>query len=303
MKQLIFSLLVLALGLASCKVESEQDRINTRADLQIQQYITAQKLSLQKSATGLYYSIQPGNVANARTPKDLEEVGIYQVTYRTVDGLVIDSTEKSKQEPEYFIFHNGARIAGIEEALTLMKEGDKATLIIPPALAFGANSLTKLPPNSVIRMDIQLVSTTNEEDRILNYIAKNKLVVTAKTDTVRVVNLKTTADTNKIINGKTVRINYTGRLLRNVRRYANETPYYLNQFDTGTLDVLLGGNKVVAGFEAGIKKMKLGEKGIILFPSVYGYGGTGSSPKNTSTAGIPAYSPLSFEIELVSIVK
>ncbi len=295
--------MVLALGLASCKVDSEQDRINARADLQIQQYLAAQKLSLQKTSSGLYYSIQPGNVPNARSPKDIEEVGIYQVTYRIADGLVIDSTEKSRKEPEYFIFNNGARIAGIEEALALMKEGDKATLVIPPQLGFGANALTKLPPNSVIRMDIQLVSTTNEEDRILNYIAANKLVVTAKTDTVRVVKLKTTADTNKIINGKTIKINYTGKLLRNVRRFANETSYYVNQFDSGTIDVVLGGNKVVAGFEAGIKKLKLGEKGIVLFPSVYGYGGTGSSPRSTSSAGIPAYSPLAFEIELVSVVK
>ena len=110
MKYLILSFLALALVLQSCKVETEQDRRNNRADLQIQEYIAAQKLSLQKTSSGLYYKITPGNVPNARTPKDLEEVAIFQTTIRIADGLVIDSTNRKLNEPEYFAF--GSSIAG-----------------------------------------------------------------------------------------------------------------------------------------------------------------------------------------------
>ena len=302
MKYLILSFLALALVLQSCKVETEQDRRNNRADLQIQEYIAAQKLSLQKTSSGLYYKITPGNVPNARTPKDLEEVAIFQTTIRIADGLVIDSTNRKLNEPEYFAF--GSSIAGLGEALSLMKEGDKATVIIPPQLGYNDVALTKLPPYSIIRMELQFVSTRNEEERIDAYIAKNKYNVTFKTDTVRVVKLKSTNDTNKIINGKTVSIKYTGRLLRNVKKVIGDVTLYRDLFDSSTFDVVLGSNKVVVGFEAGIKKLKVGEKAIIVFPSVYGYGATGSaggSASDVNKVGIPAYSPLSFEIELLSV--
>jgi FKBP-type peptidyl-prolyl cis-trans isomerase len=301
MKYLIFSFLALAFLLEGCKVETEQDRRNVRADLQIQEYLIAQKLNMQKTSSGLYYSITPGNVANGRTPKDLEEVAIFQKRYRIADGLLVDSTDTSIKEPEYFVYGNTGYTTGLQEALSLMKEGDKATLIIPPQLAYNDVALPKLPPYSIIRMELQLVSTRNEEERIQSYIDRNKLKVDIKTDTVRVVKFKSTTDTNKIINGKTVSIKYTGRLLRNVRLVYGDINLYKDTFDSGTIDVLLGGNKVVPGFEAGIKKLKLGEKAIVVFPSVYGYGATGSQSSTALKPGIPAYSPLSFEIELVSV--
>ena len=307
MKYLILSFLALTLILQSCKVETEQDRRNNRADLQIQEYIVAQKLSLQKTSSGLYYKITPGNVPNARTPKDLEEVAIFQTTIRIADGLVIDSTNRKLNEPEYFAF--GSSIAGLGEALSLMKEGDKATVIIPPQLGYNDVALTKLPPYSIIRMELQFVSTRNEEERIDAYIAKNKYNVTFKTDTVRVVKLKSTNDTNKIINGRTVTVKFTGRLLRNVKKVIGDVTLYRDLFDTGLFEILLGATpgsakSGVIGFDAGIKKLKIGEKAIIVFPSVYGYGATGSaggSGSDYNKVGIPPYSPLSFEIELVSV--
>lgn len=292
MKKIIW-VLVCAVLVYACGVDTEDVRLRNRAEEEIVQYLGKTGLSLQKSTSGLYYSITPAN-KSTRTPKQFDEVAMHQSTYRISDGRKIDSSDVKLNEPEYFTYGIGTKIQGVEEVLALMKEGDKATLVIPPQLAYGATLLPTLPPNSVIRMDIQFISAKTEEERIAGYVAQNKWVEAIKNDTLRLIQLKSTTDTNKVINGKTASVKYTGKFLRNHRKIVGEQITYFTQFDAGTISVKLGAGSVVPGFEAGIKKLKVGEKGVVIFPSQYGYG-----TQNKGT--IPAFSPLLFEIELQSI--
>jgi FKBP-type peptidyl-prolyl cis-trans isomerase len=81
--------------------------------------------------------------------------------------------------------------------------------------------------------------------------------------------------------GQNINVNYAGTLLSG------------KSFDSGNFSFVLGGGRVIAGFDEGIAKMKVGEKATLIFPSTLGYGSSGSGP-------IPANSPLVFDIEVVS---
>ncbi len=59
------------------------------------------------------------------------------------------------------------------------------------------------------------------------------------------------------------------------------------------LAITFGLNEVIKGWTLGFQKFKTGGKGKLLIPSHQAYGAAGRS-------GIPGYSPLVFEIELVS---
>ena len=72
-----------------------------------------------------------------------------------VDGTVFDS---SVQRGEPFQTRVTGVIQGWIEALQLMSVGDKWKLYIPPALGYGANANGKIPPNSLLIFEVQLIS-------------------------------------------------------------------------------------------------------------------------------------------------
>jgi FKBP-type peptidyl-prolyl cis-trans isomerase len=55
------------------------------------------------------------------------------------------------------IVGGGAYIPGLEEGITYMKEGGKATLLIPSKLAYGTSGLYNIPGYTPLLFDIQLV--------------------------------------------------------------------------------------------------------------------------------------------------
>ena len=121
-----------------------------------------------------------------------------------------------------------------------------------------------------------------EDEQINNYISSKNLAVTEKTNSgLRYIVTKANPSGAALKVGQTINVNYSGTLLSG------------KSFDSGNFSFVLGGGRVIAGFDEGIAKMKVGEKATLIFPSTLGYGSSGSGP-------IPANSPLVFDIEVVS---
>ena len=103
------------------------------------------------TASGLQYEI----VSRGKGPKpkasDTVEVHYHGTL---VDGTVFDS---SIERGEPATFQVGAVIKGWTEALQLMSVGDKWKLYIPPDLGYGPRPNGKIPPNSVLIFDVQLL--------------------------------------------------------------------------------------------------------------------------------------------------
>jgi len=77
-----------------------------------------------------------------------------------INGHVFDGTEPGFPAD----FTVGNVIAGWNEALTLMKEGDKWQLVIPPNLAYGERGAGDvIPPNQTLVFDVELVKVSNPQ--------------------------------------------------------------------------------------------------------------------------------------------
>ncbi|MDP5120464.1 MAG: FKBP-type peptidyl-prolyl cis-trans isomerase [Spirosomaceae bacterium] len=125
--------------------------------------------------------------------------------------------------------------------------------------------------------------TIPEEEQIENYLTANNLSVTEKTASgLRFILTTPNASGAALKVGQNVTVKYAGKLLSG------------KQFDAGTFDFVLGGGRVIKGFDEGIAKLKVGEKGTLIFPSSLGYGSQGAG------GDIPGNTPLLFDIEVIS---
>ncbi|MDZ7900704.1 MAG: FKBP-type peptidyl-prolyl cis-trans isomerase [Arcicella sp.] len=126
-----------------------------------------------------------------------------------------------------------------------------------------------------------------EPDQISNYIKTKKLVVTdSSTSGLKFIMVKANPSGAVLRSGQNVTVNYTGKFIAGKK--IDES------FDSGNFTFILGAGQVVEGFDKGIAKMRVGEKAILIFDSLLGYGAGGAG------GDIPGNTPLLFEIEVLS---
>ena len=112
-------------------------------------YVTSQTgLRLLDTTQGTGATAQTGDVVT------VHYVG------KLADGTVFDSSRK-RQQPFVFILGNGQVIPGWEEGVVGMRVGGVRELIIPSTLAYGAQDLGVIPPNSTLYFEVELVSVTH----------------------------------------------------------------------------------------------------------------------------------------------
>lgn len=107
----------------------------------------------QTTATGLQYiEIEAGSgpVPNVGDTVTVHYTGTLE------DGTEFDSSAGA--EPIEFPLGVGYVIPGWDEGISLMREGGKAQLIIPPELAYGPQERPNIPANSTLYFDVELVS-------------------------------------------------------------------------------------------------------------------------------------------------
>ncbi|MBE2252492.1 MAG: FKBP-type peptidyl-prolyl cis-trans isomerase [Myxococcus sp.] len=75
---------------------------------------------------------------------------------RLLDGGVFDSS-RARNAPFSFWVGEGQVIAGWDEGLLGMKEGETRQLVVPPLLGYGSDAKPGIPPNSTLVFDIELL--------------------------------------------------------------------------------------------------------------------------------------------------
>lgn len=107
-----------------------------------------------KTVSGLeYVEIEAGTGAQAKAGDTVR----VHYTGKFLDGKVFDSSV-SRGEPLEFPLGKGRVIKGWDEGIALMKVGGKATLTIPPQLAYGESGAGGvIPPNATLLFDVELV--------------------------------------------------------------------------------------------------------------------------------------------------
>jgi len=71
-------------------------------------------------------------------------------------GKKFDSSHDSGR-PFTFPLGQGRVIKGWDEAIALMSKGEKRTLVIPPDLAYGSKSNRRIPGNSTLIFEVELI--------------------------------------------------------------------------------------------------------------------------------------------------
>lgn len=122
----------------------------------------AQKAALDEVAAG--YDETPSGlrykILQTSTGKSPAKGAKVSVHYKgqLLDGTVFDSSYKRKQ-PIDFSVGVGQVIKGWDEGIMLLKVGEKARLVIPSDLAYGASGAGGvIPPHATLIFDVELVS-------------------------------------------------------------------------------------------------------------------------------------------------
>lgn len=105
------------------------------------------------TASGLKYAITAHGSGPA--PRD-GQVVIAHYTGKLADGTTFDS---SRERPQPFAFTLGKKqvIKGWEEGFALLHVGDRATLVVPPELAYGTKARGNIPANATLTFDVELL--------------------------------------------------------------------------------------------------------------------------------------------------
>ena len=123
-------------------------------DAVLQEYIKKNGLTVQKTASGVYYQIlKPGTGA---TPKAGQTVSVnYNGTL--LSGKQFDSSDKAGK-PIDFPIGQGAVIPGWDEGIALLNKGSRAVLLIPSSLAYGTRGAgADIPADAPLRFEVELV--------------------------------------------------------------------------------------------------------------------------------------------------
>ena len=292
MKNLINFFICLSLlgGMSSCKL----DEINqTESDNQkeIDGYISRSNLKLQKSPEGMYYSI---NTAKS-TGKQAFNTDVIKFYYKMtlLDGTKLDSTSKSLGQLKGMVWGSTSNILNLP--ISFLKEGESGLFILPSALAFGGNSYTDIPAFSVIKLEIEVVSIRTEAEQLQDFQTLYKITNPDLSPTGLIFKkLVENPKGAQVAVGQSVKVNYTGRFSYGILQNdaTSGKLIYDSSFNSGTFTFVSGTGAVIAGFDEGILKMRVGEKAALIMPSKIAYGANG----NTT---IPPNSPLYFEVEVV----
>ena len=118
-------------------------------------YITTNNITTCASETGLYY-IPVCEGAGPAVEQDKDVTIRYKGMF--LDGKIFDSTY-DKEPFEFIMGKEKQLIEGLEQGITLMKEGSKAKFIIPSQLAFGdkGSSTGIVPPYATVVYELEVI--------------------------------------------------------------------------------------------------------------------------------------------------
>jgi peptidylprolyl isomerase len=187
-------------------------------------------------------------------------------------------------KPYKFVLGGNNFIKGSDEGIEGMKVGGSRTIIIPAKLAYGKTGMGPIPPNSSIKVDIQLLDVKDKITASMWNVDTTKIKTTKSGLKYIIVQQGTgkTADS-----GDVVTVNYTGWL-----RDSTKFDSSVERDEPFTFTV--GKHMVIPGWDEGIRFLNKGAKARLIIPPDLAYG-------NRPIGKIPPNSTLIFDVEVVDI--
>ncbi|WP_264563534.1 FKBP-type peptidyl-prolyl cis-trans isomerase [Flavobacterium sp. N3904] len=150
MKHLLSALLALTLFISCTKDKEATVDYVAKNEQEIKDYITKNKLTAQRSETGLYYVInEPGTGAQ---PTATSNVTVAYKGYFT-NGTIFDQSDAKG-----ISFGLNQVIKGWTEGIPHFKTGGSGILLVPAHLGYGSYDYSSIPGGSVLIFDVKLIS-------------------------------------------------------------------------------------------------------------------------------------------------
>jgi FKBP-type peptidyl-prolyl cis-trans isomerase len=284
------------------------EKLRQNEDVAIQQYIQTNNISVQPTASGLYF-IEEAAGKGAKIDSGLWVKLNFKLSL--LSGAQIFSSYE-RGEPIAFKYGTRFDTPGYEEGLKMMKEGGKSKMIVPSKIGWGEMGRgSMIPPYSTLVYETEVVKvmTQMEYDKELNEKKKqedakkasakgNEGAMLQKYLKEKNITVKPTATGIYFVEkvkgtgahaaaGKTVKVHYTGTLL-------DGTKFDSSRDRNEPFEFTLGKGQVIKGWDEGIAMMSVGGKAILVIPSSMAYG-------DRDMGSIPPFSTLVFDVELISV--
>ncbi|MDZ4203669.1 MAG: FKBP-type peptidyl-prolyl cis-trans isomerase, partial [Bacteroidales bacterium] len=272
-------------------------------------YLQEKSIKTEPLTSGLYYIQRVAGSGRKAIAGDRMKT---HFVISLIDGKQLFS---SYDRGEPFEIEIGSQFdnAGLTEALALMRKGEKATLIIPSALAFGEEGRGEfVPPYSTMIYEVEAVeiktkeeyekeqknkeqqmkqaedqAKVSEKQNITKYLKDNGIQATPTANGLYYIE-KVKGTGIMAEPGKKVNVHYTGTLLNGTK--------FDSSVDRGTpFEFTLGQGQVIRGWDEGIALMNVGGKALLIIPYELAYG------SRAMGENLPAYSTLLFEVELLGV--
>jgi len=213
--------------------------------------------------SGLRYVITKRNPKGLKAAKGDKVEAHYTGTL--TNGKKFDSS-RDRNETFSFTLGQGQVIAGWDEGFSYLRQGEKATLIIPPAIGYGAQDMGDIPPNSTLIFDVELVKV-NKPVAYKPYSGKGKDTVKLKSGLKYIV-IHPGSPAMKAKPGQTASIFYAGYFLDGKKFDGN-----FGGFEAFKLPVIGAG--VIKGWQEMLPLMNKGMKVRAIIPPHLAYGEKG----------------------------
>lgn len=233
------------------------------------------------TASGLKYTITAKG--NGPLPKNGDKVFVHY-TGTLTDGTVFDSS--TGKAPYGFKLGQGAVIKGWDEAILLLHGGDKAKLEIPAALAYGNRPNGKIPANSILNFEVELMDIIPAP--VAWVPAKGMDTITTQSG-LKYIIFKENKENPMATKTDVVHMHYTG--------FLTDGKIFDSSVEKGKpLPFPIGRKAVIPGWEEIALLMHKGDKFKVIVPPALGYG-------DNASRLIPAKSTLIFDMELIDLIS
>ena len=272
----------------------------------------------KKTKSGLHYKFEQENKGAQQAQKG--DVLVVEMKMRLDDSLLFDKTGNPQR---MFEIVEPMFVGDINEGLQMLHIGDIATFAVEAdsmAARFPMPPFYKQGVGSKVYYEITLSGIITKESidkekadfaaamekmreeepaALAKYIEDNGVKVQPTESGLYIIEKKK-GKGPKVENGKAVKVNYTGRLLdgrifdTSVESVALEAGIHNPNRPYEPLAYVVGEMSLIQGWEEAMRTLSQGSVATIIMPSNLGYGANG-------TQGIPPYSPLVFDLEVVSV--
>jgi FKBP-type peptidyl-prolyl cis-trans isomerase len=254
----------------------------------------------KKDKSGYYYKIYEIN----DTAPQLKRGDVAVLTYSI---RIIDSTLGTIQN--YIRLDSSFYSGDLMEALTRLHRGDSATFIFEAAPMIEHYFMSQFPFDSVkeifidvkindlitkeyidsmnnVRLSAEQEAQEAEPQKIADYIAANNISEQPTESGMYLIVSKKGKGANPK-EGQIVSVHYTGKFF--------DGTVFDSSVERGTpFEFPLGTPGIIQGWNEGFALLNKGSKATLILPSAVAYGSTGNR-------GIPPYTPLVFDVELIDI--